>query len=221
MAGNSLCHQACERPVRGGPAPVEQAGLRKQQRAGAHGDDASRVRCDGADPGHHVGVGAGVVDPDPAGHEHGVDALTRIGQRHRHEAQPRAAADRPPVRRCKRHLVAAVQQHRCAGEHIKRADHVQRLDARKAENHDLACHVSSVRHLGSWRLCHVPHKLGRGYVFASSASLRQCSPHCRRAARHSHPEPPFCRRQADHAPTIPAISLQSASTPATSHGATG
>ena len=57
----------------------------------------------------------------------------------------------------------AGQPQRRAGEHLERADQVESLDAREAEDHHRS-HVSQCWRPDAWRLCHAPHKLGHRAV---------------------------------------------------------
>ncbi len=106
--GEQLLEVVGERPVGGGPAPVQETGGRQEEGAGADGHQAGA----GADAGQG-GEGRRVRDGRGRGErvrrdDHGV----RLGQRLRTvpggDGQVRVGTHGPPVHACGQHLVAAV-----------------------------------------------------------------------------------------------------------------
>ena len=129
---------------------VEQPGLRGKKRAGADADDAPRVLGGCLDPRDDVGVLPGLVDAHTAGQDDGVDAPARVGQRLSDEREPGAGGGRLTVLRDDGDGVAvvgailALQVQRRAGEHLRRADQIECLDARISEDQHRPGHESSV-----------------------------------------------------------------------------
>ena len=126
-----------------------QAGLRGEERAGADADDATGVLGRDLYPADGVRVATGVVHPDAAGQDQRVDGFARIRQRLGDEREAGKGGGRFAVARDDGHGVALVdaslagQVDGGAGEHLERADQVECLDARIAEDHHRS-HVSSV-----------------------------------------------------------------------------
>ena len=82
------------------------------------------------------------------GADQGVDVLSRVGQFDAAKGQPGLGRHRSPVQRHHHRPVARLAlgcQHRGRpGEHLERADQVQRLHSRKADNQHFSCHTASV-----------------------------------------------------------------------------
>ena len=148
------------RPVRGRAAPVQQAGRGEQERPGAHrGDAAGGLRASG-DPLDQRGVGARLLRPGPAGDEQRVDPRGRVVEAawgtivrplEVHHGSAVGADDGGGVAtvgaatvRLGEGLLGGrtaeprLQQLLRPAEHLQRPGHVQALDARVDEDHDVA-----------------------------------------------------------------------------------
>jgi hypothetical protein len=101
-------------------------------------------------PADGVRVASCLVDPDTTGEDQRVDGYARVGQRFGDERKARQGGRRLTVLRDDADGVPLVnpsltgQVDGGAGEHLERADQVECLDARVAEDH-YRSHASSVR----------------------------------------------------------------------------
>jgi hypothetical protein len=124
----------------GGDTPVDQPGMRGEERTGAHADDAAGVLGRDLHPAQRVRVTASVVDTHAAGQDQRVEWFTRVGQRLGHQRQPGQRGGGFPVASDDTDRIPLVraaltgQAHGGADEHLERADQVESLDARVSED---------------------------------------------------------------------------------------
>jgi hypothetical protein len=118
--------------VRGGAPAVEEAGLREQERAGAHRGHPARAPCDAAYPADDGPILRGLVDAGPTRHDQRVDGprgVREVAIHHEPEAAP--GANGPRRRGDHLDLITLVGLSRETArdrEHLHRPGDVERLD---------------------------------------------------------------------------------------------
>jgi hypothetical protein len=122
------------RPVRDGAPPVEQAGLRQQERTGAYGRDASRVLRLPAHPAHRARIPRRRMHALAAGDDHRIRPSGRA-QRIGHHDEPGGRLHRPAIgrhdaRRIGRRLPALLRELVDRREHLQRPAHIEQLRTR-------------------------------------------------------------------------------------------
>ncbi len=135
--------------MRGRGATVEQTGLGGDERSGADADDATAVLGRDLYPADGVRIVPDGIDSAAARQHECVDGFARVGQRLGNEFKAGAGGDRFAPAGHDRYCVTLIeaslarQKHRRPGEHLDRADQVESLNARIAEDH-YRSHESSV-----------------------------------------------------------------------------
>ena len=146
--GNCSAQSIGPGPVGGHRVTVEQPGLGGEERAGAHRAEPAGAGSGTAQPVDEHLVVAGLLHPEPAGHQHGVDPHAGpgewLGQWVGADRQPALGPDRSAGGRHHADVVGGrvagcssiLEQLRSPDEHLERPDDVERLGAGEGDDQD-------------------------------------------------------------------------------------